>query len=76
MKILAPGTGLFVVGDDDQSIYGFRGSTPSIMQQFMEDYAGAMSKDNAELYKAVDDALKALIADGTVAKIVGKYIAA
>ena len=41
LKILAPGTGLFVVGDDDQSIYGFRGSTPSIMQQFMEDYAGA-----------------------------------
>jgi polar amino acid transport system substrate-binding protein len=40
----------------------------------LEDYAGAMSKDNAELYKAVDDALKALIADGTVAKIVGKYI--
>ena len=40
----------------------------------LEDYAGAMSKSNAELYKAVDDALKALIADGTVAKIVGKYI--
>ena len=42
----------------------------------LEDYAGAMSKTNAELYKAVDDALKALIADGTVAKIVGKYIPA
>ena len=41
LKILSPGTGLFVVGDDDQSIYGFRGSTPSIMQQFMEDYTGA-----------------------------------
>ena len=40
----------------------------------LEDYAGAMSKSNAELYKAVDDALKALIADGTVGKIVDKYI--
>ncbi len=40
----------------------------------LEDYAGAMSKDNAELYKAVDEALKALIADGTVKKIVDKYI--
>lgn len=28
---------LFIVGDDDQSIYGFRGSCPSIMQQFQKD---------------------------------------
>ncbi|MBO4808061.1 MAG: ATP-dependent helicase [Lachnospiraceae bacterium] len=29
---------LFVVGDDDQAIYGFRGAEPSIMRQFEEDY--------------------------------------
>lgn len=29
---------LFVVGDDDQSIYGFRGSEPRLMRQFLEDY--------------------------------------
>ena len=29
---------LFVVGDDDQSIYGFRGSVPGIMKQFSQDY--------------------------------------
>ena len=29
---------LFVVGDDDQSIYGFRGSMPGIMKQFAQDY--------------------------------------
>ena len=41
LKILSTGEGLFVVGDDDQSIYGFRGSSPAIMQKFMEDYADA-----------------------------------
>lgn len=29
---------LFVVGDDDQAIYGFRGASPGIMKRFCEDY--------------------------------------
>ena len=33
---------LFVVGDDDQSIYGFRGAAPSIMRQFPEDFHGTI----------------------------------
>ena len=41
-----------------------------------EDYAGAMSKDNAELYEAVNAALEELIADGTVQSIIDKYISA
>jgi len=41
-----------------------------------EDYAGAMSKDNTELYEAVNAALEELIADGTVQKIIDKYISA
>ncbi len=32
---------LFCVGDDDQSIYGFRGANPKIMRDFMEVYPGA-----------------------------------
>ncbi len=39
IKLLAGKSGnLFAVGDDDQSIYGFRGATPGIMQKFTEDY--------------------------------------
>lgn len=39
MKLLAkPQDNLFIVGDDDQSIYGFRGSKPEIMLNFDKDY--------------------------------------
>lgn len=39
VKLLAlPQNNLFIVGDDDQSIYGFRGSRPEIMLHFQEDY--------------------------------------
>ncbi len=36
--LAAPENNLFIVGDDDQSIYGFRGSDPSIMLHFPEDF--------------------------------------
>ena len=29
---------LFAVGDDDQSIYGFRGASPDILRRFVEDF--------------------------------------
>ena len=41
-----------------------------------EDYAIAISKDNDELLKKVNNALKELKDDGTVDKIIGKYIKA
>lgn len=42
MKLLAaPQNNLFVVGDDDQSIYGFRGARPDIMLNFTKDYENA-----------------------------------
>lgn len=37
----APNHNLFVVGDDDQSIYRFRGATPGIMKEFTKDYPTA-----------------------------------
>ncbi len=42
LKALAmPENNLFVVGDVDQSIYGFRGSRPEIMLHFKDDYPDA-----------------------------------
>ncbi len=39
--LAAPEDNLFVVGDDDQSVYGFRGAKPGIMKAFMKDYPDA-----------------------------------
>ncbi len=40
VRVLSAGNpeGLFAVGDDDQSIYGFRGGSPVFMQEFAEHF--------------------------------------
>ncbi len=38
--LASPQNNLFVVGDDDQSIYRFRGSKPEIMLKFPQEYPG------------------------------------
>ena len=40
-QLAAPENNLFIVGDDDQSIYRFRGSRPEIMLNFQKDYQEA-----------------------------------
>ena len=45
-------------------------------EYILEEYAGAMNKDTAELFEAVNVALEELIADGTVQAIIDKYISA
>ena len=55
---------LFAVGDDDQSIYAFRGSTPGIMQKFLAGHEGVKKYDlftNYRSLKAIVDAAGRLI---------------
>jgi len=40
----------------------------------VEEYAIAINKNNTELLNKIDEALRALIADGTVQAIIDKYI--
>lgn len=41
IKLICGSNNLFVVGDDDQSIYKFRGSRPKVMFDFQDDYKKA-----------------------------------
>ncbi len=52
VKLLAaPEDKLFIVGDDDQSIYGFRGASPDSMMQFLADYPQAVQIPLAVNYR-------------------------
>lgn len=58
VKLLAkPQNNLFVVGDDDQSIYGFRGSKPEIMLGFGKDYPGTVTVNLDINYRSTSDIL-------------------
>lgn len=67
LKLLAgEEANLFVVGDDDQSIYGFRGATPGIMKQFAEIYPNAEKiclEVNYRSSQEIVDASNAVIAE-------------
>ncbi len=62
--ISAPENNIFVVGDDDQAIYGFRGSHPELMFEFEECYKDAeeiLLANNYRSTKAIVDMANDLI---------------
>lgn len=60
IKLLAkPFNNLFIVGDDDQSIYGFRGAKPDIMQQFLKDYKDAKQYILSVNYRCISSVVDA-----------------
>ena len=67
--LAAPEDNLFIVGDDDQSIYGFRGSDPSILLNFQKDYPDAKKiflDENFRSTRKIIDSCSRVIAHNTV----------
>ena len=49
---------LFVIGDPDQAIYGFRGSDPRCFERFFSDYPGAERVSLTRNYRSTPEILK------------------
>ncbi|MDR6676868.1 DNA helicase II [Pseudomonas oryzihabitans] len=70
LKLLAQnGASLMVVGDDDQSIYGWRGAKIENIQQFNEDFSAEIIRLEQN-YRSTDTILKA--ANGLIAHNFGR----
>lgn len=62
MRLLAaPRNNLFIVGDDDQSIYRFRGAKPEIMLNFEKDYKNAKRIVLNVNYRSTENVVKAAL---------------
>ena len=59
LRMLAePENNLFIVGDDDQSIYRFRGAKPEIMLNFTKDYPDAKTILLDRNYRSVEPVIR------------------
>lgn len=58
-QIASPLNNLFIVGDDDQSIYAFRGSDPSIMLSFQKLYPDAAFVELTQNYRSSKNIVRA-----------------
>ena len=59
VRLLSDGMSIFAVGDDDQSIYSFRGSDPGTMIRFLEDHPGCRLIRLEDNYRCREEVVKA-----------------
>ena len=57
--LAAPDNNLFIVGDDDQSIYAFRGAKPEIMMHFPKDFPKVQTELLACNYRSTKEIVQA-----------------
>lgn len=56
--IAGDGKGLFVIGDPDQSIYGFRGADPHLVERLSADFPGIISIKLEKSFRCPENVLK------------------
>ena len=60
IKLLTDGNGnIFMVGDEDQSIYGFRGAAPEFLLNFEKSYPGATVLKSEENFRSTPEIIHA-----------------
>ena len=71
LKLLVPPSGnLFIIGDPEQSIYGFRGADPQLFETFFNDYPDAVRITLRRNYRSTGT-----IVEGAVSMVRGKAAA-
>ena len=71
LRLLTGGSGdVFIVGDDDQSIYGWRGARIENLQRFEQDFPGAQTVRLEQNYRSSATILKA--ANALIARNAGR----
>lgn len=71
IRLLAEGNNLFMVGDEDQSIYGFRAAYPEALLNFTKDYPQGKVLKMETNYRSTDEIIQ--MASSFISRNKGRY---